>query len=55
MSVKQFSSELHYGAAISIAKALLNMELITPEEYSKVDAVLIGKYNPVIRALKSQA
>lgn len=52
MNKQQFQRELDYGAAISIATSMLRRQLITPNEFRKLRAVLLKKYRPVVSSLK---
>lgn len=51
MSQEQFKRERNYRASLAIAKAMLSRKLITEHEYSKIDKLLITKYNPVFGGL----
>lgn len=55
MNQQQFQRELEYGAAMSIATSMLRRRLITPNEFSKLRAVLIKKHSPVISTLQEAA
>jgi hypothetical protein len=52
MTKEQFARERDYGAAVSIAKALLRAGLITEWEYRKIDTNFSRKYRPVIGGLR---
>jgi hypothetical protein len=52
MTKEQFEREKDYGAAISIAKALLRAGLITEREYRKMDTNFSRKYRPIIGGLR---
>lgn len=52
MQKEQFQREVSYGASLAIAKVLLTRELISSEEYQKLQTVLIRKYRPVVSSLK---
>lgn len=43
----QFQRELSYRAAISVARRLLNKEIITRREFVRIDAFLRQKFSPV--------
>ena len=45
---EQFDREKNYGAAVAVARAMLNKGIITQEEYSRIEAVFAQKYQPVI-------
>lgn len=51
MTQEQFEREKNYRVSLAIAKAMLSKKLITQHEYSKIDAMLIVKYKPVIGSL----
>lgn len=51
MSEEQFKRERNYRIALSIAKSMLSRKLITDQEYSKIDKMLVAKYNPIIGSL----
>lgn len=51
MTQQQFQREKNYRVSISIAKVMLSRKLITAQEYSKIDTMLITKYNPVFGGL----
>ena len=54
MTRELFERERDYGAAMSIAKALLRSGLITEKEYRKIDTIFTRKYQPVIGGLKPE-
>ncbi|MBZ9633330.1 SHOCT domain-containing protein [Clostridium sp. FP1] len=51
MTQQQFQREKNYRVSIAIAKVMLSRKLITDQEYSKIDKMLITKYNPVFGGL----
>ena len=51
MNEEQFSSELTYQVSLTMAKDLLQAGLISHEEFSKMRALLLEKYNPVLGTL----
>jgi len=51
MSREQFESEKNYRVALSIAKAMLSKGLISTQEYSAINTMLIAKYSPIIGSL----
>ena len=55
MTKEQFDREKRYGAAISVAKAMLSKGLVTEEEYRKIDTILLGKYCPIIGSLQAKS
>ena len=54
MGMSREHSEMLYQASLSIAKSMLKQGIITDEEYAKIDAFLIKKYNPYIGKLLSK-
>lgn len=48
MNEEQFSSELDYQVSLTMAKNLLQAGLISDEEFSKMRALLLEKYTPVL-------
>ena len=53
MNRQQFQREKEYGAALAIAKAMLNKSLITANDYRRLRAALMRKYRPVIGSLQN--
>jgi len=51
MNQEQFKREKNYRVALAITKAMLLRKLITEQEYSKINEILIDKYKPVIGSL----
>lgn len=51
MSKEQYRSDMLYQMALSVAKSMRNQNIITPEEYAKIDAILIEKYQPLLGKL----
>jgi hypothetical protein len=51
MTKEQFERERDYGAAVSIAKALLRAGLISEREFRKIDTNFQRKYRPMIGGL----
>ncbi len=54
MTEEQFEREKNYQAAISIARILTFLGLISEKEYGKIDTILIGKYRPLIGGLRAR-
>lgn len=52
MNKQQFQREKAYGAALTIARTLLERGLITRHEYRTIKTMLIRKYRPVIGSLQ---
>ena len=46
MSNEDFHNDMLYHAAISMAKSMLEKGLITEEEYTEIDTILLKKYQP---------
>ncbi len=51
MTQQQFQREKNYRVAIAIAEVMLSRKLITDQEYSKIDTMLITRYKPVFGGL----
>ncbi len=51
MKNKEYDHELGYVIEKALAKQLLAMELITPEQYAEVNKMLIEEYKPLIGSL----
>lgn len=51
MNQEQFKREKNYRVTIAIAKSMLLRELITEQEYNKIDKMLKIKYKPVFGGL----
>ena len=51
MKNKDYDHELGYVIEKALAKQLLAMELITPEQYAEVNKMLIEEYKPLIGSL----
>lgn len=45
MTTEQFKREKNYRVSLAIAKVMLSRKLITEQEYSKIDTMLITKYH----------
>ena len=54
MTEIQFQAEKRYQVAISMAKALLEKGLLTPEEYVVIDTNLLEKFQPALGTLLSE-
>ncbi|MEI7961972.1 MAG: SHOCT domain-containing protein, partial [archaeon] len=48
MTTLQFEGEKSYRLAITIAKTMLNNNLISKSDFKKIDSMLISKYQPII-------
>lgn len=53
MSEKQFQAEKLYYISISIAKAMLERNIINKEVYAIIDTKLLEKYRPISAMLLS--
>lgn len=51
MKNNEYDHELGYAIEKNLAKQLLIMELITPEQYAEVNKMLIEEYKPLIGSL----
>ncbi len=51
ISKEQFDAELMYCIALSITKSMRKEELITKEEYNRIDTILLEKYQPTLGTL----
>lgn len=48
---RDFQPELMYRMALSVAKAMLKKGIISREEYSEIDTILLEKYRPTLGTL----
>lgn len=53
MTEEQFQAEKEYMMASDIAKGLLKRGLLTEEEYTQIDTILLEKYRPLFGTLFS--
>lgn len=51
MDEKQFRAEKMYRISLSLAKSMLEKGIISKEEYSEMDTMLLEKYRPVLGTL----
>ena len=51
MDKEEFQAEKMYQMGLYIAKAMLKEGLITEEEFSEIDTILLGLYRPVLSSL----
>lgn len=51
MSEEQFKAERLYRMSLSIAKTMLKKGIITEDEYSEIDTILLEKYRPTLGTL----
>lgn len=54
MSKEMFTAEMRYQTAVSLAKKLLEKELLTEEEYTVIDTILLKEIRPYLGTLLSQ-
>ncbi|MHB1453910.1 MAG: SHOCT domain-containing protein [Saccharofermentanales bacterium] len=51
MTKEQFNREKSYRISLSLAKTMLAQSLITKAEYTKIDTMLLDKYQPILGGL----
>lgn len=51
MDEKQFRAEKMYRISLSVAKSMLEKGVISKEEYSEIDTILLEKYRPSLGTL----
>lgn len=51
MSDEEFRAELRYRMSLSAARTMLEKGIISKEEFSEIDAVLLEKHRPVVGTL----
>ena len=51
MSEKEFRAELRYRMSLSVAKTMLEKGIISEDEYSEIDTILLEKYRPTLGTL----
>ena len=51
MSEKEFRAELHYRMSLSVAKTMLEKGIISEDEYSEIDTIVLEKYRPTLGTL----
>ena len=51
MDKKQFRAEKMYRISLSVAKSMLEKGIISKEEYSEIDTILLEKYRPTLGIL----
>ena len=54
MNKEQFERESRYGAAMALAREMLNKGLISDKDYCKIDTIFKRKYRPIIGALQTE-
>lgn len=53
MTPEQFEREKTYQITISIARSMLQQEIITKREFKKINRIMVEKYHPLIGSLCS--
>lgn len=51
MNEKQFRAEKLYHISLSVAKSMLEKDIISKEEYQEIDTILLKKYRPILGTL----
>lgn len=51
MDEKQFRAEKMYRISLSVARSMLEKGIISKEEYSEIDTILLEKYRPALGTL----
>lgn len=51
MNEEEFRAERLYRMSLSVAKAMLEKGIISEEEYSEIDTILLEKYRPTLGTL----
>lgn len=51
MDEKQFRAEKMYRISLSVARSMLEKGIISKEEYSEIDTILLEKYRPTLGTL----
>ena len=51
VSKEQFRAERLYLMSLSVAKTMLKKGIISEDEYSEIDTILLEKYRPVLGTL----
>lgn len=52
MTKEQFTAEKNYCVSMCIVKSMLNNELLTKQEYKKIDTIMLKKYQPILSGLQ---
>ena len=52
MTNEQFQREKNYQVSNSVIKSMLKQEIISKEDYKKIDTVLLEKYRPSLSVLR---
>ena len=51
MTKEQFRDERLYQMSLFVAKTMLRKGIISEEEYSEIDTILLRKYQPILGTL----
>ena len=51
MSEGEFRAEMRYRMSLAVARAMLEEGVITEEEYSEIDTILLQKHRPILGTL----
>lgn len=51
MSKEQFRAERLYQMSLSVAKSMLEKGIISKEEFTEIDTILLQKYRPTLGTL----
>lgn len=51
MSEQDFEAEKKYQTALSLAKSMLKSGIISENEFTQIDTMLINKYRPILSML----
>lgn len=51
MSKEQFKAEKLYQMSLFVAKTMLEKGIISENEYSKINTILLEKYHPILGTL----
>ena len=54
MTNEQFERESNYGAAMAIARSMLERGLISEKDYRKIDTKFKKKYRPLIGGMEAK-
>ena len=51
MNKEQFKNEVDYGAAMALAREMLERGIIDRQDFMRVDKMYVEKYHPAIRPI----
>ena len=54
MTPEELRNDMLYHTALSMAKTMLEQGLLSPEEYTEIDTILLQKYQPYLGSLFSE-